>query len=68
MLFCVCLLCIFVVLKGNYYYFFFYLSFVACQDYFTRLELSQSLGGAKTGEPQEKPPDHPQAKLGLSHM
>ena len=26
----------------------------ACQDYFTHFELSQSLGGAKTGGPREK--------------
>ena len=31
-------------------------------------EPSQSLDGAKTGDPREKPPDHPQAQLGLSHM
>ena len=29
---------------------------------------SQSLGVAKTGDPREKPPDHPQAEFGLSHM
>ena len=34
---------------------------------FHSLEPSQSLGGAKTGDPQEKPPDHPKAELGLSH-
>ena len=38
------------------------------QDYFTHFEPSQSLGGAKTGDPREKPPDYPQAELGLSHM
>ena len=31
-------------------------------------EPSQSLGGAKTGDPREKLPDQPQAELGLSHM
>ena len=36
--------------------------------YFTHFELSQLLGRAKMGDPQEKPPDHPQAELGLSHM
>ena len=40
----------------------------ARQDYFTHFETSQSLGGAKTGDPREKPPDHPQAELGLSLM
>ena len=37
------------------------------QDYFTHFEPCQLLGGAKTGDPQVKPPDHPQAELGLSH-
>ena len=41
---------------------------MACQDYFTHFEPSQSLGGAKTGDPREKPPDHLQEQLGLSHM
>ena len=36
------------------------------QDYFSSYETGQSVGGAKTGEPREKP--HPQAELGLSHM
>ena len=47
---------------------YFYLGFTACQDYFTHFEPSQSVGGAKTGDPREKTPDHPQAELGLSHM
>ena len=38
------------------------------QDYFTYFEPSQSLGGAKTGDPREETPDYPQAELGLSHM
>ena len=37
-------------------------------DYFTHFEPGQSLHGAKTGDPSEKPPDHPQAELGLSHV
>ena len=45
---------------------FFYLGFTARQVYFTHFEPSKSLGGAKTGGPREKPPDHPQAELGLS--
>ena len=28
---------------------------------------SQLKGGAKTEDPREKPPDHPQAELSLSH-
>ena len=35
---------------------------------FHSFEPSQSLGGAKAGDPQEKPSDHPQAELGWSHM
>ena len=41
---------------------------MACQVYFTNFEPSQSLGGAKTEESLEKPPDHPQAELGLFYM
>ena len=50
------------------FYFFFYLGFTATQGYFTHFESNQSVGGAKTVDPREKPPDHPQAELGLSHM
>ena len=45
-----------------------YMGFTARQDYFTHFEPSQPLGGAKTGDPREKPPDHPQAELGLSYF
>ena len=41
---------------------------MAHQDYFTHFEQSQLWGGAKMVDPREKPPDHPQAELGLSHM
>ena len=48
-------------------FFFFYLGFTARQDYyFTHFEPRQSYGGAKMGDPREKPPD--QAELGLSHI
>ena len=46
----------------------FYLGFTARQDCFTHFQPSQSIAGAKTGDPREKPPGHPQAELGLSHM
>ena len=46
----------------------FYLGFMARQDYFTHFEPSQSVGGVKTGDPREKPPDHPQAELRLHHV
>ena len=51
-----------------FFFFFFDLGFTAHQDYFAHFQLSQSQGGAKTGDPWEKPPYHPQADLGLSHM
>ena len=41
---------------------------MARQDYFTHSEPSQLLGEAKMTDPQEKPPDHPQAELGRSRM
>ena len=46
---------------------FLYMGNASRQDYFTHFERSQSLGGAKKGDPREKP-YHPQAELGLSHM
>ena len=42
--------------------------FTARQDYFTHFEPSQTKGGAKTEDPREEQPDHPQAELGLSHI
>ena len=51
-----------------FFVFFFYLGFTARPDYFTNFEPSQLSGGAKKGDLREKPPDHPQAELGLSHM
>ena len=48
-------------------FFFFLFGFTAHQVYFTHFELRQSLGGAKMGNPREKPPDHPQAELGLTN-
>ena len=42
--------------------------FMAREYYFTHFEPSQLLSGAKTGDLQEKRPDHPQAELGLSHI
>ena len=35
------------------------------QDYFSSYETGQSIGGAKTGEPREKPPDTPASKTWL---
>ena len=58
------------------FFFFFFFSFfflvgeglTARQDYFTHFEPSQSVGGEKTADPREKPPDYPQADLDLSHV
>ena len=41
---------------------------MAHQHYFSNSEQSQPLGGVKMGDPQEKPPDNPQAKPGLSQV
>ena len=39
--------------------------FMARQDYFTHFVQSQSLGGTKTGDPQEKPPGAPASRTWL---
>ena len=51
-------------------FFFFYLFFiwVLRPVKIISLILSQSKGGVKMGDPREKPPDHPQAELGLSDV
>ena len=44
----------------------FYLGFAARQDYFTHFEPSQSLDGARMGDPQKKkknPTDRPRKKV-----
>ena len=35
------------------------------QDYFSSYETGQSVGGAKTGEPREKPPGTPASRMWL---
>ena len=47
---------------------FFILGFMAHQDFFTHFGQSQSLDGAKTGDPREKTSEHSPAELGLPHM
>ena len=42
--------------------------FTVCEDYFTPFQPSQSYGGVKTEDLREKPSDHTQAELGLSHV
>ena len=49
--------------------FFFYSVLRPFQDYFSSYETGQSVGGAKTGEPREKPPDTPASRTWLdSHV
>ena len=40
----------------------------AYQDYIAHFEPSQSVGGAKMGDPREKSSDQTQAELGSSHV
>ena len=48
---------------------FFYSVLRPFQDYFSSYETGQSVGGAKTGEPREKPPDIPACRTWLvSHV
>ena len=47
---------------------FFYLNVIPFQDYFTHIETSQSVGGAKKIVPQENHLTHPQAERGLCVM
>ena len=67
-----------VMVMDHRFFFFFNSVLRPFQDYFSSYETGQSVGGEKTGEPREKPPDtpasrtwlvsHVQADLGLSHM
>ena len=52
-----------------FFFFFFYSVLRPFQDYFSSYETGQSVGGAKTGEPREKPPDTPASRTWLvSHV
>ena len=52
-----------------FFLFFFYSVLRPFQDYFSSYETGQSVGGAKTGEPREKPPDTPASRTWLvSHV
>ena len=51
----------------NFFYIFLF-GFYLGEDHFIHFEQSQLLGGVKTGDPRENPPEHQQAELGLSHM
>ena len=51
------------------FFFFFNSVLRPFQDYFSSYETGQSVGGAKTGEPREKPPDTPTSRTWLvSHV
>ena len=50
----------------SFFLFFFFFSVLRpFQDYFSSYETGQSVGGAKTGEPREKPPDTPASRTWL---
>ena len=52
-----------------FFFFFFGFSFTSLSSFFTHIETNQSVGGAKTGVPREKPPDTPASRTWLvSHM
>ena len=52
-----------------FFFFFFNSVLRPFQDYFSSYEMDQSVGGAKTGEPREKPPDTPASRTWLvSHV
>ena len=47
------------------FFFFFFFSFTSLSSFFTHIETNQSVGGAKTGVPGEKPPDTPASRTWL---
>ena len=52
-----------------FFFFFFGFSFTSLSSFLTHIETNQSVGGAKTGVPGEKPPDTPASRTWLvSHM
>ena len=52
-----------------FFLFFFLFSFTSLSSFFTHIETNQSVGGAKTGVPGEKPTDTPASRTWLvSHM
>ena len=48
-----------------FFFFFFCFSFTSLSSFFTHIETNQSIGGAKTGVPGEKPPDTPASRTWL---
>ena len=51
--------------KWQTFFFFFLFSFTSVSSFFTHIETDQSVGGAKTGVPGEKPPDTPASRTWL---
>ena len=47
------------------FFLFFLFSFTSLSSFFTHIETNQSVGGAKTGVPGEKPPDTPASRTWL---
>ena len=45
--------------------FFFFIQLTSISSFFTHIETNQSVGGAKTGVPGEKPPDTPASRTWL---
>ena len=59
----------YVIDNTAYDFFSFGFSFTSLSSFFTHIETNQSVGGAKTGVPGEKPPDTPASRTWLvSHM
>ena len=54
-----------IIAKLIYSIFFFNSVLRSFQDYFSSYETGQSVGGAKTGEPREKPPGTPASRTWL---
>ena len=58
-----------ITILRNIFFFFFLIQFYVPFKLFTHIETNQSVGGAKTGVPGEKPPDTPASRTWLvSHM
>ena len=49
----------------SFFFFVFLFSFTSLSSFFTHIETNQSVGGAKTGVPGEKPPDTPASRTWL---
>ena len=50
------------------FFVFFLFSFTSLSSFYTHIETNQSVGGAKTGVPGEKPPDTPASRTSDVHF